>query len=105
MKINHTNFYIDSAKLTQAIFVLKAVNHKLRQRIIYLLSINYKITITDIYIKLRLDRKIVSQHLFILKKAGVISMEKAGRLNYYSLNIERIEKIARIAKELSSITF
>jgi len=45
---------LDYTELRKAALVLRAVNHKLRQRIIDLLEENKTMTVTDIYVKLRL---------------------------------------------------
>jgi len=47
--------------------VLRAINHKLRQRIVDLLEENQSMTVTDIYIKLRLERLLIGMaSLFII---------------------------------------
>ncbi|MCB0601656.1 MAG: transcriptional regulator, partial [Saprospiraceae bacterium] len=51
---------LDYADLRKAVLVLRAVNHKLRQRIIDLLEENDSMTVTDIYIKLRLEQSVAS---------------------------------------------
>jgi len=48
---------LDYSDLRRAVLVLRAVNHKLRQRVIDLLEENDTMTVTDIYIKLRLEQR------------------------------------------------
>ena len=81
--------------------MLRAVNHKLRQRIIGLLEENNEMTVTDIYIKLRLEQSVASQHLAILRRAGVVSTERQGKYIYYSLDKERLKQINRLVEELA----
>jgi len=57
--------YVDHRK---AVLVLRAVNHKLRQWIIDLLDDGETMIVTDIYIKLRLEQSVASQHLAILRR-------------------------------------
>jgi len=80
--------------------VLRAVNHKLRQRIIDLLEDSETMTVTDIYIKLRLEQSVASQHLAILRRAGVVVTERQGKFIYYSLDQARLEQISRLVEEL-----
>ena len=68
---------LDYSELRKAVLVLRAVNHKLRQKIVDLLEENDMMTVTDIYIKLRLEQSVASQHLAILRRAGVVATERA----------------------------
>lgn len=92
---------LDYTELRKAVLVLRAVNHKLRQRIIDLLDSGETMTVTDIYIKLRLEQSVASQHLAILRRAGVVITERQGKFIYYSLNNERLEQIANLVEDLA----
>ena len=92
---------VDYAELRKAALVLRALNHKLRQRIIELLAENQSMTVTDIYIKLRLEQSVASQHLAILRKAGVVKTDRQGKYIYYSLANERLTQISRLVEELA----
>lgn len=92
---------LDYADLRKAVLVLRAVNHKLRQRIIDLLEESDTMTVTDIYIKLRLEQSVASQHLAILRRAGVVLTERQGKFIYYSLDRDRLNQISRLVEELA----
>ncbi len=92
---------LDYAELRKAVLVLRAVNHKLRQSIIDLLEENEKMTVTDIYVKLRLEQSVASQHLAILRRAGVVDTERQGKFIYYSLNADRLHQISQLIEELA----
>ena len=81
--------------------VLRAVNHKLRQRIIDLLEETENMTVTDIYIKLRLEQSVASQHLAIMRRAGVVNTLRSGKYILYSLNKDRLAQISRLVEELT----
>ena len=93
---------LDYAELRKAVLVLRAVNHKLRQQIIDLLENSNRMTVTDIYIKLRLEQSVASQHLAILRRAGVVLTERQGKYIYYALDKERLSQISRLVEELAS---
>jgi len=93
---------LDYAELRKAVLVLRAVNHKLRQRVIDLLEEGESMTVTDIYIKLRLEQSVASQHLAILRRAGVVNTERQGKFINYSLNRDRLEQISRLVEELTA---
>lgn len=92
---------LDYSELRKAVLVLRAVNHKLRQRIIDLLEANEQMTVTDIYIKLRLEQSVASQHLAILRRAGIVITERQGKFINYSLNRERLAQISQLVEELA----
>ncbi len=101
LKMGKKDILLNYAELRKAVLVLRAVNHKLRQRIINLLEENNEMTVTDIYIKLRLEQSVASQHLAILRRAGVVSTERQGKYIYYSLDKERLKQINRLVEELA----
>ncbi len=92
---------LDYVELRKAVLVLRAINHKLRQRIIDLLEENKTMTVTDIYIKLRLEQSVASQHLAILRRAGVVITERQGKFIYYALDHDRLAQISRLVEELA----
>ena len=92
---------LNYADLRKAVLVLRAVNHKLRQRVIDLLEEHATMTVTDIYIKLRLEQSVASQHLAILRRAGVVLTERQGKFIYYSLDKDRLNQISKLVEELA----
>ncbi len=102
LKKGKKDIRLDYAELRKAVLVLRAVNHKLRQRIIDLLEENEFMTVTDIYIKLRLEQSVASQHLAILRRAGVVVTSRQGKFINYSLNGDRIAQISQLVEELTN---
>ncbi len=88
--------------LKKAALVLRAVNHKLRQQILKQIDEHGKITVTELYVKLRLEQSVASQHLAILRKAGFVKTERNGKFIYYSVNFDRIEQVNEIVDNLLS---
>ncbi len=101
LKKGKGDILLDYTELRKAVLVLRAINHKLRQRVINLLEENQRMTVTDIYIKLRLEQSVASQHLAILRKAGVVQTERQGKYIFYTLDKERINQISRLVEELA----
>jgi len=91
---------LDYAELRKAVLVLRAVNHKLRQRIIALLEEGEGMNVTDIFVKLRLEQSVASQHLAILRRAGIVYTERSGKFIHYHLNKERLSQISHLVEEL-----
>lgn len=91
---------IDYYNVKKAALILRALNHKLRQQLIKLIEEKKKITVTEIYVQLRLEQSVASQHLAILRKAGILSTERDGKFIFYLLNNKRIEEVSKIVNEL-----
>ncbi len=91
---------IDAIQLKKAALIFRAVNHKLRQQILKFINQNGKITVTQIYVKLRLEQSVASQHLAILRKAGFVTTERDGKFIYYSVNHNRLAEVHKVAQDL-----
>lgn len=92
---------VDFVNLKKAAMILRALNHKLRQQIVKLIDENKRLTVTEIYIKLRLEQSVASQHLAILRRAGVVKTTRDGKFIYYSVNSSRIEGIMSCVHSLT----
>lgn len=92
---------IDNATLKKAVMTLRAINHPLRKQIMSMLEEAPKLTVTEIFVKLRLEQSVASQHLAILRKAGVLDTERDGKFIYYKLNETRIKEISAIITDLA----
>ena len=63
---------------------------------------NKRMKVTDIYVKLRLEQSVASQHLAILRRANIVRTERMGKEIYYSLNNNRIEQVALFANRIAA---
>jgi DNA-binding transcriptional ArsR family regulator len=59
-----------------------------------------RMTVTEIYVKLRLEQSVASQHLAILRKAGFVKTDRDGKFIYYSVNAERLDELNKFVKDL-----
>ena len=91
---------LDYVAVKNAAMTLRAINHKLRQQIIKLLEENKRMNVTDIYVKLRLEQSVASQHLAILRRANIVITERDGKFIHYALNHARIAAVAKFVNEL-----
>lgn len=91
---------VDLLNVKKAALVLRAVNHKLRQQILRLIDEQGKMTVTELYLKLRLEQSVASQHLAILRKAGFVKTDRDGKFIYYSVNVSRMEDLNKFMEQL-----
>jgi DNA-binding transcriptional ArsR family regulator len=91
---------LDLLNLKKAALTLRALNHKLRQQILKMIDEHGKMTVTELYVNLRLEQSVTSQHLAILRKAGFVKTTRDGKFIYYSVNTARIEDLNRFVNQL-----
>ncbi len=91
---------IDLHNLKKAALVLRAVNHKRRQQILKLIDEHGRMTVTELYVKMRLEQSVASQHLAILRKAGFVKTNRDGKFIYYSVNINRMDEVNQFLADL-----
>lgn len=97
---NQSELRLDALKLKKAAIVLRAVNHKLRQVMLQLIGEREKITVTEIFLHLRMEQSVASQHLAILRKAGFVKTKREGKYIYYSVNRQRLEELNQFIEDL-----
>jgi DNA-binding transcriptional ArsR family regulator len=91
---------VDLLNLKKAALILRAINHKLRQQIVKMIDTHGKMTVTDLYVNLRLEQSVTSQHLAILRKAGFVKTIRDGKFIYYSVNTARIDELNKFVNQL-----
>ena len=92
---------IDTDKLRKAVLVLRAVNHDLRRRIIDLLYTEGHLTVTDIFVALRIEQSVASQHLAVLRKADIVVPKRDGKFIFYEVAPQRLLEIKKLIANLS----
>ncbi len=100
MTENGNSLKVDLLNVKKAALILRAVNHKLRQQVLKLIDEQGRMTVTEIYVKLRLEQSVASQHLAILRKAGFVTTERDGKFIYYSVNTARLLELNQFVEEL-----
>jgi DNA-binding transcriptional ArsR family regulator len=97
---NEAELNIDTLRIKKASINLRAVNHKLRQVILKLIGEKDKITVTEIFLHLRLEQSVASQHLAILRKAGYVKTMREGKFIYYSVNRQKMLEFNKFVDDM-----
>ncbi len=94
---------INNEKLHASSEVLRAVAHPLRMKILEFIDQNEEINVNKIYNTLNLEQSITSQHLRILRMAGLVNTQRDGKYIHYSIDYEKlgrsVEAIRRFQEE------
>ena len=65
-----------------------------------LIDEHQKMTVTEIYVKLRLEQSVASQHLAILRRAGIVVTTREGKFIFYTVDYNRLEQINQFVEQL-----
>ena len=82
--------------------VFTALSHPKRLAIVELLLTGPK-TVTEIAESLGVPQPVASQHLRVLRDAGLVEPERGGRRRIYRLTTERVVELCRLARELVAL--
>lgn len=95
-----TALEIDYHAVKKSALILRSLNHKLRQQILQLINDHGRMTVTEIYVKLRLEQSVASQHLAILRKCNIVTTTREGKFIWYSVNHDRLIEIEKFVADL-----
>jgi ArsR family transcriptional regulator, virulence genes transcriptional regulator len=89
----------DNAKLVAQ--CARALNHSLRKKMLESLQENTQMMVTEMYIKLRLEQSVASQHLAILRRIKVVETERQGKHIYYRIKKDSLRLVAKQIKQMA----
>ena len=72
--------------------VMRAITHPLRMQLLEFIDQNEMINVNRIYSSLDLEQSITSQHLRILRQAGLVETERRGKYIHYRICRGKIER-------------
>ncbi len=81
---------INKEKLQTSAEILRALAHPLRMKILYFIDQNGTINVNKIYNTLKLEQSITSQHLRILRLAGLVETQRDGKFIHYKIEYPKI---------------
>ncbi len=93
---------INDIELRKAKLLLRAINHRLRQQILQFIHSKKQTSVTPLYVSLHLEQSVASQHLAILRRAGLVNTTKEGKFIYYSVNYQKIDDMQKVVKNFLS---
>ena len=90
--MRNTKVIFNSEKLNYSCELMRALAHPLRLKILEFIDQKGEINVNKIYNTLELEQSITSQHLKVLRLAGVVTYEKEGKFMNYSINYDILKK-------------
>ena len=93
-----TKVVFNNEKLHYSSELMRALAHPLRLKILEFIDRQGAINVNKIYNTLNIEQSITSQHLKILKMAGVVHAEKSGKFVTYEIDYEVIKRADKAVK-------
>lgn len=93
--MKRTKVTFQQEKLTVSTELMRALAHPLRLKILEFLDQNKNIQVNQIYNTLKIEQSIASQHLRILKNAGVLIADKDGKYMHYTIDYQRVSNAVK----------
>lgn len=90
--IKKTKIKFNQEKLDYSVELMKALAHPLRLQILEFIDTQGTINVNKIYNTLKIEQSITSQHLRILRLAGVVNAQREGKFIKYHINYDVINK-------------
>lgn len=86
-------FKASATPIKTANFIAKSVNNPFRQKILALLLSTRSLAVNELCEKLDSEQSVMSQHLAILRKAGLVNSERRGKRILYSANEKQLQEV------------
>jgi DNA-binding transcriptional ArsR family regulator len=93
--MKRTKVTFQQEKLSVSSELMRALAHPLRLKILEFLDQNQNIQVNHIYNSLKIEQSIASQHLRILKNAGVLMADKDGKYMHYAIDYARVQQAVK----------
>ena len=87
-----TKVTFNNEKLQLSSEILRALAHPLRLKILEFIDRNEIINVNKIYNTLKIEQSITSQHLKILRSAGIVHAKRDGKYIRYNINYELVKR-------------
>ncbi|MCU0346113.1 MAG: metalloregulator ArsR/SmtB family transcription factor [Saprospiraceae bacterium] len=96
---------INDDKLQASSEILRALAHPLRMQILEFIDQHETINVNKIYNTLKLEQSITSQHLRILRSAGIVLTVRDGKFIHYKVDYDKVGNATKaIGEFLSTFT-
>ncbi|HSB67122.1 MAG TPA: metalloregulator ArsR/SmtB family transcription factor [Anaerolineales bacterium] len=83
--------------------VFEALSDPTRRKILELLAKQGKLPASEIYANFTASPPAISQHLKILREAGLVEMEKRGQQHIYQINPQAMLEVEDWSKQLTQL--
>ena len=90
--MERTKVTFNNERLKTSVEILRALAHPLRLKILEFIDKKGTINVNKIYKNLGIEQSITSQHLRIMRVAGILEARREGKYVYYSIDYPTVIK-------------
>ncbi|MCB0637399.1 MAG: helix-turn-helix transcriptional regulator [Lewinella sp.] len=90
MRKDANKIVLNDEKLEVSSEILRALAHPLRMRILAFIDKHGQINVNKIYNTLQIEQSITSQHLRVLRLAGLVDTEREGKFVLYAIDYDKL---------------
>jgi DNA-binding transcriptional ArsR family regulator len=99
-----TKVTFSAEKLAYSSELMRALAHPLRLKILEFIDRHESVHVNKIYNTMKLEQSITSQHLRILRMAGVVNTEREGKFVMYSIDYAVVDKAQIAVKKFLAVS-
>ncbi len=93
-----TKVTFNNDRLQVSVELLRALAHPLRLKILDFIDKNGTSPVNSIYHSIKVEQSITSQHLRIMRKAGVLNASRDGKFVFYSIDYDIVARISKAVR-------
>lgn len=101
--MKRTKVAFNHEKLQVSSEIMRALAHPLRLKILEFIDQHKKINVNRIYNNLKIEQSITSQHLKILRFAGIVNAERKGKYIHYTIDYDKIENASQALRNFKNL--
>jgi DNA-binding transcriptional ArsR family regulator len=95
--IKLANLAFNPQMLRKGLLTMRAINHPVRKELLKIIFKKKETTVTELFIALRQEQSVVSQHLAILRRIHVLQATRQGKNILYTVNNEELRRTLQFA--------
>ncbi len=96
--MKRTKVTFNNERLQVSLELVRAVAHPLRLKILDFIDSHGTTNVNTIYSSIKMEQAITSQHLRIMRKAGVLHAKRDGKFVYYSIDYDIVKRISKAVR-------
>lgn len=93
--MKRTKVTFNNERLRVSSELLRALAHPLRLKILEFIDKHGITHVNTIYNSIKIEQSITSQHLRIMRKAGVLHAKRDGKFVFYSIDYDIVARVSR----------
>lgn len=97
--MKRTKVTFNNERLRVSSELLRALAHPLRLKILDYIDSQGTTHVNKIYHSIKIEQSITSQHLKIMRKAGVLQAERDGKFVFYTIDYDIVSRVAKAVRK------